>query len=155
VKRWWVGAATPGRDGGAAAPCETWSAGRSTSPLDRMYPHHRFIDSYVHHGRVGVLIEFGLETWMVTERSEFRELSHGLAMHIAGLDPESLDALLVQAYAKNPAVTVAQVLAAGSAQLGERISITRFLRWTNEPQRPPDPPTPPKNLAMVMRLKRA
>ena len=130
-------------------------AGPSTSPLERMYPHHRFIDSYVHNGRVGVLIEFGLETWMVTERPEFRELSHGLAMHIAGLDPESLDALLVQAYAKDPAVTVAQVLAAGSAQLGERISITRFLRWINEPQRPPDPPVPPKDPAVAMRLKRA
>jgi elongation factor Ts len=120
-----------------------------------MYPHIRFIQSYVHHGRVGVLVEFGLETWMVTERPEFQELSRGLAMHIAGLDPESLDALLLQRYAKDLAITVAQALAAGSAQLGERISVTRFVRWINEAQRPPDPPNPPKDPAAAMRLKRA
>ena len=138
----------------ARVACPAWVPGPSTSPLDRMYPHLRFIQSYVHNGRIGVLVEFGLETWMVTERPEFQELSRSLAMHIAGLDPESLDALLVQAYAKDPAITVAQALAAGSAQLGERISITRFVRWVNEPPRPPDPPVPPKDPAVAMRTKR-
>ena len=117
-----------------------------------MYPHLRFIQSYVHHGRVAVLVEFGLETWLVTKSADFLELSRNLAMHIAALDPGSLEALLHQAYAKDPGLTVEKALAAGSALLGERISITRFVRWVNEP--PPEPPVPPKDPAVAMRFKR-
>ncbi|HEX8800432.1 MAG TPA: hypothetical protein VF772_17570 [Terriglobales bacterium] len=98
-----------------------------------MYPHVRFIQSYVDNGRVGVLVEFGLETWVITERREFLDLSSGLAMHIAALDPDSLGALLRQDYLKEPTITVEKVLAAGSALMGERISVTRFVRRTNEP----------------------
>lgn len=129
--------------------------GPSTSPLDRMYPHLRFIQSYVHHGRVGVLVEFGLETWLITENPDFLELSQGLAMHIAAMNPDSVDALLPQPYAKDPNTTVEKTLAAASATLGEKISVTRFLRWINEPLPPHEPPTSPKNPAVAMKLKRA
>lgn len=40
----------------------------------------------------------------------------------------------------------ATALAAGSALLGERISVTRFVRWDNDPQASTEPPTPPKDL---------
>jgi elongation factor Ts len=120
-----------------------------------MYPHLRFIQSYVHHGRVGVLVEFGLETWMVTKSPEFLQLSRDMAMHIAAMDPDSLDALLTQDYAKDPAITLEKALAAGSTLHGERVTITRFVRWINEPLPPVDGPVPPKDPAVAVRLKRA
>jgi elongation factor Ts len=119
-----------------------------------MYPHLRFIQSYVHHGRVGVLVEFGLETWLVTKSPEFLELSRNVAMHIAALDPDSLDALPRQAYAKDSALTVEKALTAGSALLGERITITRFVRWANEESPTPEPSVPPEDPAPAISLKR-
>ena len=87
-----------------------------------MYPHLRFIQSYVHHGRVGVLVEFGLETWLITENPDFLELSRGLAMHIAAMNPDSVDALLPQPYVKDPNTTVEKTLAAASATLARRLA---------------------------------
>lgn len=127
----------------------------ATSSLDRMYPHLRFIQSYVHNGRIGVLVEFGLETWLVTKAPEFLDLSRGVAMHAAAANPESLDTLLEQSYVKDPAITVEKALAAGSTLLGERISATRFVRWNNDPQRSTEPPTPPKAPATAKRQRRA
>ena len=66
-----------------------------------MFPFNRFIQSYVHQGRIGVLIEFGLETWLVTESDRFLQLSHSLAMHVAACDPDTMDTLLEQPFVKD------------------------------------------------------
>jgi translation elongation factor EF-Ts len=132
--------------------------GPSTSPLDRMfptYPHYRFIQAYTHHGRVAALVELGLETWMVTERPEFVEFSRHLAMHVAAMDAESVDALLSQAWVRDPAITVGGALAHAAKSLGERVTITRFVRWDNEPKPPEAAPVPPRDPAVAVRLKRA
>jgi elongation factor Ts len=120
-----------------------------------MYPFNRFIQCYSHHGRIGVLVEFGLETRMVTERADFLELSRAVAMHIAALNPESLEALLQQTYVKDSTISVGEALSKGSTLLGERISIIRFIRWDKDPVPPPQDPTPPKDPAVAMKLKRA
>ena len=120
-----------------------------------MYPHQLFIQCYTHNGRIAVLVEFGLETWMITERPEFIELTRNLAMHIAGMSPDSLDALLHQPYARDPTMMVKTLLAAASTNLGERVTVTRFVRWETDLTPPREPPTPPEDPAVAIRPRRA
>jgi translation elongation factor EF-Ts len=119
--------------------------------LDEVYPHLWFIQSFADGSR-GVMVEFGLETWRVTERPGFVKLSHTLAEYIAARNPESLDALLRHAIGKDPSSTVEKFLAVSSSFLGERISIIRFVRWGRVPDHAP---VPPKDPAVAVRLKRA
>lgn len=45
------------------------------------------IESYVHGGRIGVLVEVNCETDFVAKTDEFKALVHDLAMHIAASNP--------------------------------------------------------------------
>lgn len=45
------------------------------------------IDSYVHGGRIGVLVEVNCETDFVARTDDFKALVHDLAMHIAASNP--------------------------------------------------------------------
>ena len=51
------------------------------------------VDSYVHGGRIGVLVEVNCETDFVARTDDFKSLVHDLAMHIAASSPRfiSLD----------------------------------------------------------------
>lgn len=46
------------------------------------------VDSYVHSGRIGVLVEVNCETDFVTRTDGFKELVHDIAMHVAAAAPE-------------------------------------------------------------------
>lgn len=49
------------------------------------------IDCYIHaNGKIGVLVELNCETDFVAKNSEFKELAHNLAMHIAAMNPQYL-----------------------------------------------------------------
>jgi translation elongation factor EF-Ts len=101
-----------------------------------MDPRHRFIQCYSRQGRVAVLVEFGLERPRTAESTEFAELSRSIAMDIAVLNPQSTAGLLRQRYDKDPSITVEAALAAVGTQLGDRITVTRFVRWDTQPQGP-------------------
>lgn len=127
-----------------------------------MYPHFRFIQSYVPHRCVGVLVEFGLETRPEPDydRPEFLTLAQNLTVHVSDSNPQSVDALLQQpyfsnllqqAYLSDPAVTVAETLANTSARLRQKISVTRFVRWSNEPQPGAEPEVSTKNRPVTVR----
>ena len=45
------------------------------------------VDSYVHGGRIGVLVEVNCETDFVARTDDFKSLVHDLAMHIAASSP--------------------------------------------------------------------
>src|SRR5262245_62691896 len=45
------------------------------------------VASYVHFGKVGVLIELNCETDFVARNADFQQLARDLAMHIAAADP--------------------------------------------------------------------
>ncbi len=45
------------------------------------------VDSYVHGGRIGVLVEVNCETDFVARTDDFKSLVHDLAMHIAATAP--------------------------------------------------------------------
>ena len=49
------------------------------------------VDSYVHGGRIGVVLEVNCETDFVARTDDFRILVHDLAMHIAASSPEYVD----------------------------------------------------------------
>jgi elongation factor Ts len=117
-------------------------------------PFNRSIHAYVHQGRIGVLVELGSETHIVTTNPQFLEVAQGIAMHIASQAPIDTEALLAQRYAKDSGVTVAQVVSEASKGLGESISITRFIRWDQELGERPQLPTPPRSPAAVMPFRR-
>jgi elongation factor Ts len=99
-----------------------------------MRPLRSFIALHVHDGSVHALVEFRLKRWRTEERAEFLELSRHVAMQVATRELTSVDDLLQQAYIKDPAMTVASALTAGSDILREDISVTRFAKWTNQAQ---------------------
>jgi elongation factor Ts len=45
------------------------------------------IDSYVHSGRIGVLVELNCETDFVARIDDFKNLAHDIALHISATDP--------------------------------------------------------------------
>ena len=98
---------------------------------------------------MAVLVEFGFDNPRSAESPEFTKLSHGIAMHIAVLNPGSTPGLLRQRYDKDPGVTVEAALTAVSTLVRDRITITRFLRWDAQPQ-PPSVGEP----ALAMRQRR-
>jgi elongation factor Ts len=110
----------------------------------------RIIESYVHNGRVAVLVELSVESDYAARTDEFKTLAQDIAMHIAASSPESVASLLQQPFVKEPACSVGQLLANTSAALGERVSVTRFVRWDTA-SKDPAQPEPPKSPAMALR----
>lgn len=88
------------------------------------------IEAYVHAGgRVGSLVELRSETDFVSRNDEFGALARELAMHIAAMNPQSIDELLAQPYIRDEKKTVADLVKNASASFGERIEIRQFARF--------------------------
>src|SRR3989344_5581633 len=68
------------------------------------------IHSYVHNGRVGVLLELNCETDFVARNDAFKELAHNLVMQIASMNPQTDEELLAQPYIKDSSITVENVI---------------------------------------------
>src|SRR4051794_25036920 len=62
------------------------------------------IGSYVHDGRIGVLVEVNCETDFVAKTDEFQELVKDLTLHIAASEPDSIESLLDQEFVKDPEI---------------------------------------------------
>ncbi len=45
------------------------------------------IDSYIHDGRIGAIVEINCETSFVAKTDEFKDLAHKIAMQIASMNP--------------------------------------------------------------------
>lgn len=87
------------------------------------------LESYIHNGRVGVLLELRCETDFVVRSEPFRELAHNLVMHIAAMNPENVLALLQQPYIKDPSLTIDALVKGTIAKTGENIQIAKFCRY--------------------------
>ncbi len=87
------------------------------------------LESYIHNGRVGVLLELRCETDFVVRSEPFRELAHNLVMHIAAMDPENTEALLQQPYVKDPNLTIDTLIKGAIARIGENIQVSKFCRY--------------------------
>ena len=87
------------------------------------------LETYVHNGRVGVLLDLRCETDFVVRSEPFQVLAHDLVMHIAAMDPKDTAELLQQAYVKDPSLTVENLIKGVISKVGENIRVERFCRY--------------------------
>lgn len=86
------------------------------------------IDSYVHAGRIGVLVELLCETDFVARTDEFKTLSHEIALQISSMNPKNANELLEQEYIRDSSKTIETLIKESVAKLGENIILGRFSR---------------------------
>jgi elongation factor Ts len=86
------------------------------------------IESYVHGGRVGVLVEVRCETDFVARTDEFKSLIHEIALQVAAMNPKNVKALLKSEYIRDPGITIEALIKQTIAKLGENITVAKFSR---------------------------
>ncbi len=87
------------------------------------------LESYVHNGRIGVLLEIRAETDFVVRSEPFRALAHELAMHISAMAPEDTESLLRQPFIKDESITVEDLIKRTVGKIGENIRVEKFCRY--------------------------
>lgn len=102
------------------------------------------IDSYVHAGRIGAVVEINCETDFVARTEEFQALAHEIAMQIVATNPKvvSVDelsededgdraqlVLLEQPYIRDGSKTIKQLINETIGKTGENIQVRRFSRF--------------------------
>jgi elongation factor Ts len=100
------------------------------------------IDSYVHAGRIGAMVEINCETDFVARTDDFRTLAREVAMQVAATNPKRLSSkdaapegeaedvpLLEQPYIRDGSKTVQELLNETIARVRENIVIRRFARF--------------------------
>ena len=86
------------------------------------------IESYVHAGRVGVLVELRCETDFVARTEDFKKLAHELALQVASMNPKNVKELLASPYIRDTSVTIEACIKQTVAKVGENITVARFTR---------------------------
>ena len=86
------------------------------------------LESYVHAGRVGVLLELRCETDFVARNEKFKKLAHELAMQIAAMAPADVEELLKQPYIKDESKTMGDLVKEVIAKVGENVKVNKFSR---------------------------
>jgi elongation factor Ts len=97
------------------------------------------IDSYVHAGRIGALIELNCETDFVARTDDFKTLAREIAMQVAATNPTRINSqessadgdvpLLDQPYIRDPSKTVQELVNETIAKTRENIVIRRVARF--------------------------
>jgi elongation factor Ts len=97
------------------------------------------IDSYIHAGRIGAMIELNCETDFVARTDDFKTLAREIAMQVAATNPSRISAneesadgdlpLLDQPYIRDDKKTIQQLLNETIAKVRENIVIRRFARF--------------------------
>ncbi|MBI4050147.1 MAG: translation elongation factor Ts [Candidatus Doudnabacteria bacterium] len=87
------------------------------------------IDTYLHDGRIGVILEVNCETDFVARNEDFKKFVHELALHIAAEAPQDVNELLAQAFLRDPGIKVQDLVNQKIAIIGENIQIRRFTRY--------------------------
>lgn len=88
------------------------------------------IETYVHGGRIGVMLEMRAETDFVVRSELFQATAKDIALHIAAMPGvETVDELLAQDFIKNPEKTVGDLITEVGAQTGEKVTFERFARF--------------------------
>jgi elongation factor Ts len=97
------------------------------------------IDSYVHAGRIGAMIELNCETDFVARTDDFKKLAREIAMQVAATNPSRVSGqeastdgdvpLLDQPYIRDPSKTVQDLVSETVAKVRENIVIRRFVRF--------------------------
>lgn len=88
------------------------------------------IESYVHGGKIGVLVEILCETDFVARTDEFKYLAHEIALQISAMAPIDVESLLKQESIRDASRTIEDMIKESIAKLGENIKIARFTRFS-------------------------
>ena len=90
------------------------------------------------------MLELNCETDFVARTDVFKELAHDIAMQIASMNPQVVEAselpadatgspedlaLLSQAFIKDPSKTIQDLINEAVASTGEKIAVRRFARY--------------------------
>ena len=110
------------------------------------------VEAYIHNGnKIGVLVEINCETDFVARSDDFSKFTRDVALHIAASNPKYIkkedvpaellekeadkdayikaNCLLAQAYVKDPARSIQDLLNELVAKIGENIIVSRFNRF--------------------------
>jgi elongation factor Ts len=97
------------------------------------------IDSYVHAGRIGAMVEVNCETDFVARTDDFKVLAREIAMQVAATNPSRISGqepaedgdvpLLDQPYIRDGSKTVQDLLNETIARVRENIVVRRFARF--------------------------
>ncbi len=87
------------------------------------------LESYIHNGRVGVLLELRCETDFVARTDSVKELAKNLTMQVAAMGATSVGELLLQPFIRDASMTVEMLVKGVVAKVGENIRIERFTRY--------------------------
>jgi elongation factor Ts len=114
------------------------------------------IETYIHTGRIGAMVELNCETDFVARTEDFQKLAKDIAQHIVGVDPlyisvedvpaevvadmqsqlgENLDkwyegvVLLKQPFIRDGKTSISDMIQQAKGKLGENIVVRRFTRF--------------------------
>jgi len=103
------------------------------------------VESYIHSGRIGAIVEVNCETDFVARTEEFKELAHDLAMQVVAANPKVVSeadlpegyqpepgeepVFLLQHYIKDPTKSIREVINEVIARTGENVQVRRFSRF--------------------------
>lgn len=114
------------------------------------------IETYIHQGRVGAMVELNCETDFVARNEEFQKLAKDIALHVAGMNPRYLsteeipaeeheaakaehgdnikrfyeeNVLLNQPFVRDQKITINDMLTEARAKIRENIQLRRFVRY--------------------------
>ena len=80
-------------------------------------------------GKVGAVVEVNCETDFVGKNENFQELARSIAKHVVETNPADVEALLAS---KMNDKTVKEIVTEAVANMGENISIRRFVRYESK-----------------------
>ena len=80
-------------------------------------------------GKVGAVVEVNCETDFVGKNENFQELARSIAKHVVETNPTDVEALLAS---KMNDKTVKEIVTEAVANMGENISIRRFVRYESK-----------------------
>lgn len=115
---------------------------------------NHYIESYVHNGGIGVLIELDVSDTFAFRADVFKVLANDLAMQVAAMNPDGIEDLLSQPFVKDPERTVDQRISQVAEELKSKVVVRRFVRWSAEPQKPSFT-EPPKTPAVIYDFRKA
>lgn len=86
------------------------------------------IFSYVHNDRIGALVDLRAETDFVARSEPFRTLGKEIAMQVAAMAPDNVDALMSQPYIKDESKTIEALVKDVIARVGENVAVRQISR---------------------------
>ncbi len=106
---------------------------------------HGLVESYIHGGRIGAMVELNCETDFVARTDLFKTLAHDIAMQVASMGPEVIHpedlnpdaagspeqrALLPQPFIKDQSKSIQDRINETIASTGEKIKVRRMMRYS-------------------------